>query len=641
MSAIHEELPTRTALRRAMKQLIHHGRTLVAVLVVGIPAASSWALAAGEERADYSPYVGRNYPDNLYWGDAHVHTALSFDASLNGTSRVGPEETYRLARGETITGNLGEPVRLGRALDFLVVADHAEFLGVYPAVFNEDPRIMSQPDGSRWLSILRQVRENFANAQKLLVQLYRPPAGVPPLDQSGIMADAWRQTMEAAERFNEPGKFTAFIGYEWTGMARGDNLHRIVVFRDAQETVSRVRPFTMADSARPEDLWQYLQGYEDSTGGEVLAIPHNGNLSNGRMFASADSDGNPFSPEYARTRARWEPLYEATQIKGDAETHPLLSPDDPYADFETMDFGNLQNMPKQPEMLQYEYARSALKQGLVHAGQLGTNPFKLGLIGSSDTHTGMPAVRENNFMGKFGDDEPSAQRAQAMWDIFGISKANFSASGYTGVWARENTREAIFAAMERREVYATTGSRMAVRFFGGWSFAPGDELSPDFAANGYARGVPMGGDLHDAPAGSAPAFLIVAGKDPDGANLERLQVVKGWLDDSGQPQERVYDVALSGQRAVVEGKIAPAVASTVDTRTATWSNSVGSVQLGAVWRDPDFDPGQRAFYYTRVLEIPTPRWTTYDSAFYGTPLPTDVPAVIQERAYTSPIWYTP
>ncbi len=589
----------------------------------------------------YSPYVGRDYPQNVYWGDTHVHTALSFDATLNGTLRVGLEEAYRLARGETITGNLGEEVRLVRPLDFMVIADHAGNLGVFRAVLDEDPQLMSQPDGQRWLSIIRAVSKDFASAERELTKLGSPPEGVPRLDPRGVMADSWDRSMKMAERYNDPGRFTAFLGYEWTGMARGNNLHRVVVFSDGYEKVSRVKPFSMFNSNDPEDLWAYLQGYEDSTGGRVLAIPHNGNLSNGMMFADLNNAGEELSADYARTRARWETLYEATQIKGDAETHPALSPDDAFADYETMDFGNLAAAPKQPGMLQYEYARSALKLGLAHQRELGVNPFKLGLIGSTDTHTGMPAVRENNMMGKFGVDEPAAGRADALWDIYGIPKARFAASGYAAVWARENTREALFDAMRRRETYATTGPRMVVRFFAGWDFQQGDELRPDLAATGYRKGVPMGGDLNAAPNGAAPSFLLFAGKDPDGANIERIQVVKGWLDTEGALHEKVYDVALSDEREVSNDSVAAAMASTVDVQQATYRNSVGDPQLGAVWRDPEFDPAQAAFYYARVLEILTPRWTTYDSAFFDTPLPEGVPAQIQERAYSSPVWYTP
>jgi len=610
-------------------------------LLAGSPLAVPCIQAAPERQGTYSPYVGRDYPEHLYWGDTHVHTALSFDASLNGTQRVGPEEAYRLARGETITGNRGELVRLVRPLDFLVIADHAEFLGVYPAIFNEDPRLLSQPDGPRWLQTLRQVRSDFSSAGRLLGSLASPPEGVAPLDMSVVMADTWRASMQTADRFNQPGRFTAFIGYEWTAMSGGDNLHRVVVFRDDSETVSAVRPFTMYDGDRPEGLWQFLQGYEDGTGGRVLAIPHNGNFSNGRMFAGQDSGGKPLTAEYAKTRASWEPLYEVTQIKGDAETHPVLSAEDPFADYERMDFGNLRGVPKQHGMLEFEYARSALKLGLAHSADLGINPFKVGLVGGTDTHTGMPAVRENNMMGTFGDDEPSAGRAKALWDIYGIPKSRFAASGYTGVWARENTRASIFEALQRREVYATTGPRMAVRFFAGWAFDDDDHLRPDYAAIGYAIGVPMGGDLVDPPEHAIPGFLIVASKDPDGANLERIQLVKGWRETDGTLRERVYDVILSDGRTVTPGRITPSVRSTVDVASATYTNSVGEAYLQAVWRDPDFDAAQAAFYYARVLEIPTPRWTTYDSAFYGTPLPDEVPAEIQERAYTSPIWYTP
>lgn len=611
--------------------------------LVGIFLLACWADLSGAGDS-YSPYADRNYPENLYWGDTHLHTSLSFDANFSGNYKVGPEEAYRLARGETITGSKGNPVRLVRPLDFLVIADHAHNLGLVQAIWNEDPRVMSQSDGKRWLEILREARRRDGDFIDLVIKASRAPQGVKPLDPSRIAADTWQESIRAADDFNDPGRFTAFIGYEWTSMIRGNNLHRVVIFRDSGERVSKVQPFSMADSTNPEDLWRYLEGYEKQTGGSVLAIPHNGNVSNGMMFSDRSLDGQPLSPDYARRRARWEPLYETTQIKGDAETHFLLSPEDPFADYETWDKGNVQGSQlKEPWMLQYEYARSALKLGLKHEAALGVNPFGFGLIGSTDSHTGMPAVREENMMGKFAVDEPSAGRARKTMQLkdFAISKSSLTASGYAGVWARENTRASIFDAMQRREVYATTGSRMVVRFFGGWNFKLDDHTRADVAAVGYAGGVPMGDVLHGAPPGKSPRFLIATARDPDGANLERLQVVKGWLDATGEMQEKVYDVALSGQREAHAGEIAEPAPSTVDIEKAVYTNSVGDAQLGTVWEDPDFDPALRAFYYLRVLEIFTPRWTTYDAAYFQTDLPEDVPSVHQERAYTSPIWYSP
>lgn len=612
-------------------------------LIVGIALASASSIAYTYDKS-YSPYANRDFPENLYWGDTHVHTSLSFDANLSGNYKIGPEEAYRLARGETITDHQDAPVKLIRPLDFIVVADHAINLGVIQAIWNEDERVMSQPDGKRMLDIVKESRTRRGDFVDLAISASRPPEGTPPIDPSNVIADTWSESMNAADRFNEPGRFTAFIGYEWTSMSQGNNLHRVVVFRDAADRVSTVQPFSMSDSIDPEDLWTYMQDYETNTSGKVLAIPHNGNVSNGMMFSDDTLKREPITADYAQRRARWEPLYEATQIKGDGETHPLLSPDDRFADYETWDTGNVAGSQlKEPWMLQYEYTRSTLKLGLNHEAALGVNPFKMGIIGSSDAHTGMPAMREDNFMGKFAVDEPSLTRSQGVKKFarFDIPNKALAASGYAAVWAKENTRSAIFDAMQRKETYATTGPRMIVRFFGGWDFDDNDHLRPDFAAIGYNKGVPMGGDLSDAPKGKSPHFLIAASKDPDGANLERVQVVKGWLDQAGDMQEKVFDVVLSDNRQVNLDATAQPMASTVQAKTAIYTNNAGAAQLSTVWKDPDFNAKQRAFYYLRVLEIFTPRWTTYDAAAYGFEPPEGVPVEHQERGYTSAIWYTP
>jgi hypothetical protein len=462
---------------------------------------------------------------------------------------------------------------------------------------------------------------------------------------------AWRETIRAAEDANDPGRFTAFIGYEWTSNTAGNNLHRNVIYRDNGLKAGLVEPYTTLrplGSDNPRDLWKWMAAYETKTGGDVLAIAHNGNLSNGRMFPIIESfTGKPVDREYAENRARWEPLYEATQIKGDGESHPFLSPNDEFADYETWDKGNLDlSELKKPEMLQFEYARAALKNGLKLEAELGVNPYKFGMVGSTDAHTGLAAVEEDNFFGKTTSNEPSAARAEhpfvktAQAVIMGWET---TASGYAAVWATENTREALFDAMERRETYATTGSRMIVRFFGGWDFEAGDAHNRMPAQVGYVKGVPMGGELLGAPARKPPTFLVAAMKDPIGANLDRIQVVKGWLGTRGEVHERVYDVVWSDpdtRQSGADGKLAP-VGNSVDVENATWTNSIGAPELIAVWKDPEFDPAQRAFYYARVLEIPTPRWTAYDAKYFGVRMPKEVPMTTQERAYTSPIWYTP
>jgi hypothetical protein len=460
---------------------------------------------------------------------------------------------------------------------------------------------------------------------------------------------AWEETIEAAEKYNEPGRFTAFIGYEWTSNTGGNNLHRVVIFRDGAAKASSVEPYTTLKplgSDNPRDLWKWLHGYQDKTGGRVLAIAHNGNLSNGIMFPIVESfTGKPVDLEYARTRAKWEPLYEATQIKGDGETHPFLSPNDEFADYETWDQGNLDlSAAKEQDMLQYEYARSALQIGLQLEKKLGVNPYKFGMIGSTDSHTGLATAGEDNFFGKHSGSEPGPKRWEHPMAQIGDKKYEgwaMVASGYAAVWAQENTRSAIFDAMMRKETYATTGPRMIVRFFGGWDFNENDAQNRLPAYVGYTKGIPMGGNLLPSTDGKAPTFLVAALKDPLSGNLDRIQIVKGWLDAGGKRHEKVYDVVWSGDRQPdAKGKLPP-VGNTVDIKNATWTNTIGSPELISVWQDPDFDPSLPAVYYARVIEIPTPRWTAYEAKRYGITMPSEVPMITQERAYTSPIWYTP
>ncbi len=604
-----------------------------------VPAPAASPSASPVPRV-YPPGRADQTRTNLYWGDTHLHTNYSPDAYINGNTVMSPDEAYRFARGEEVQTGSGLKVKLGRPLDFLAVTDHSEYMGIHVRLAEHDPALADWPVGKRWADLLEQGNRVLYLLDMLkTLQDNRPEDALP----DGVRESVWHDAMASAERYNDPGHFTALIGYEWSATVSGDNLHRNVIFRGNAADLAGTRPFTGQDSRQPEDLWNALQRYESISGTKVLAIPHNGNMSNGRMFAPTMSDGNPFTADYARRRARWEPLVEATQIKGDGEAHPYLSPEDEFADFETWDDSNLMGtVPKKPEMLQYEYVRSALKLGLEHESRLGVNPFKFGIVGGTDSHTSLSAIEEDNFIGKFSNGEPSPTRA--MEHMAGMGPINWGlvASGITAVWAPENTREAIFDAFERREVYATTGPRMQVRFFGGWNFTSDDVARPDYAQIGYAKGVPMGGDLLRQRQGGAPRFMVAASKDPIGANLDRVQVVKGWLGKDGQLHERVYDVAWSGDRKpdAETGKL-PAVGNTVDVANATYRNTIGSAEFATTWTDPDFDPDCRAFYYVRVLEIPTPRWTAYEAAYFHITMPDEVPMVIQERAYTSPIWYTP
>jgi hypothetical protein len=594
----------------------------------------------------YSPHAGRDYPDQVLFGDTHFHTNLSFDAGLVGT-RLTMDEGYRFARGEMVISNTGQPVQLIRPLDFLVITDHAEFIGLAPMIARSDPALLADPWG-RWVHERFNAgpegrMEAFANIIE-----YGTVKLTNPFSSDDAAVSIWVDFVEKAESYNEPGRFTAMTGFEWSSSPAGDNLHRCVIFADGADETSRTVPFSLFDGGDPEDLWAYMADYEASTGGRVISIPHNGNLSNGLMFAQVDFDGNPLTRAYAESRMRWEPLVEVTQIKGDEETHPLLSPEDEFADFETWDVSNISgSAPKKDEMLPYEYARSALRLGLELGADLGANPYKFGLIGASDTHTGLSTTREENYFGKYQSTEPSPDRHNnevipSEDPALRVMTSQEAAAGLVAVWARENTRGEIFGALKRKEVYATTGTRIRVRVFAGWDFEADEVSRPDFISEGYRRGVPMGGDLRDAPAGGAPSFMIRALRDPDGANLDRVQIIKGWLDADGETHERIYDVAVSDGRQIGgDGRAREPVGNTVNIPNATYTNTIGDALLAAHWADPDFDPSEPAFYYVRVLEIPTPRWTTYDAAFFGIPLPDNVPATIQDRAYTSPIWYAP
>ena len=594
-----------------------------------------------EEGPGYSAPVGQNYPRNLYWGDTHLHTRNSADAYSLGNMNLTPADAFRFARGRELQAHNGMRVQLRRPLDFLVVSDHAEYLGGYYRFNVGDRLVIDTETASDWQAWIDE-----GDPDRMIAAF---SASISDPDQHKPFPERtrqliWEDVVLTAEEHNQPGQFTAFVGYEWTSMIDGNNLHRVVVYRDGVGVADRMPPFSAQDSIDPRDLWQALARYQAETGGEAIAIPHNGNLSNGLMFANKTLDGNPLDAAYARLRSRWEPVVEVTQVKGDSEAHPTLSPDDEFADFENWDWDNIgRNAAKEDWMLAHEYARGALKLGLAHQANLGVNPFKFGMIGSSDGHNTFSTVQEDNFFGKFPESEPSVARmynamaADRLWANWHIV-----ASGYAAIWARDNTRKSLFDAMKRREVYATTGSRISVRFFAGWEYEAADLDQPAWLDTAYGKGVPMGGDLAHAPEGGSPTFLLTAARDPDGANLDRVQIVKGWRDAAGNLHEKVHDIAWSGERAPdpETGKVGP-VGSTIDIKTATFDNSIGDKALAGYWRDPDFDPAEPAFYYARVIEIPTPRWTAYDAVWFNLELPEEIPMTVQDRAYTSPIWYTP
>lgn len=620
------------------------GVTLALLALLSIKAPTAEAADA-----NYSPHVGVAYPTQVLWGDTHLHTSNSFDArAVGGTLEV--DGAYRFARGDEVISATGQAIRLARPLDFLVITDHSDLMGSIDELLKGNKIFMAN-------SQLRKAREKLLsggpNVGMTLLGLISAVEGDTnnPLINESVTRSVWDDYIKTADRYNEPGRFTAMIGYEWTPSKGGGNDHRNVLYRDGADFAKQLLPFTAAQSVNPEDLWAWMQRYEDETGGQVLALAHNANISNGTMFPveANHATGKKLTPDYVEKRIRWEPIYEVTQMKGDGEAHPYLSPDDEFADFENWDRGNTTLLePKKPEMLQYEYAREALKNGLVLQRKLGTNPYQFGMLGSTDSHTSLATAAEDNYFGNLSNLEPSAKRtSEPLIRLVGLPNAwqvwETSASGYAGVWANENTREAIFDAMKRREVYATTGPRMTVRFFGGFSFESADASSNNLVPIGYQKGVPMGGVISSPDKKQAPTFLIAAMKDPFSANLDRIQVVKGWLDDKGRTHEKIYNVVWGDahrRKLSRKGKLPP-VGNTVDIKNASWRDTIGDAQLSTFWSDPDFDPAQPSFYYLRVLEIPTPRWPVYDAKRYGVELPKNAKTIIQERAYSSPIWYNP
>jgi hypothetical protein len=632
--------------------------TVSAILVIVNPVAAQIVpskeslsnLYAGEA---YSPYAQRKFPSRPLWGDTHLHTGLSIDAGLFG-ARLELDEAYRFARGEEVVSSTGQPVKLSRPLDWLVITDHSDGMGLINDLAVAAPAVTKFEQGARWSDGLRAGGEAAVETALDLITTFAQGKVDPDLFRlyspgSKIYATVWDRVVKAAETANDPGTFTALIGFEWTSLVQGNNLHRNVIFRDGADKAGQTVPYTTQapiGSTDPLDLYKWMENYEANTGGSLLALAHNGNLSNGLMFpVDAQYTGRKLDRNYVEQRAKWEPMYEATQIKGDGEAHPLLSPDDAFADYETWDAGNLDlSAAKTKEMLQYEYAREALKNGLLLEARLGINPYKFGIVGSTDSHTALATAEEDNFFGKHSGTEPSPERMQHPFTKTkqGVFEGwETVASGLAAVWAIDNTREAIFDAMARKEVFATTGPRMMVRFFGGWNYTSDDLNSRQPAFLGYRKGVPMGADLPKRKSKAAPTFMVYALRDPIGANLDCIQVVKGWLDARGKTHEKVYDVAWSGGRKIgADGKL-PAVGNTVDVKNANWTNTIGASELGAVWTDPDFKPKQRAFYYARVIEIPTPRWVVYDAFRYGVSIPKGARTIHQERAYTSPIWYTP
>jgi len=599
-------------------------RPLLAALLFTIPVTE---LTAEETR--------------LLWGDTHLHTKLSPDAYVMGNRSLTPDDSYRYAKGLPVSSaQTGHSMQIRTPLDFLVVSDHAEYMGILPMLFEGDETLAATRPGKRFVDLVAagEARKAFFE----LVETANTRKPFPEFVDKKVIGGVWQSIIEAADRHNQPGKFTSLIGWEWSSITNGANLHRVVIMKEGSAQAGQFLPYSSFDSDRPEDLWQWLDEIEQRTGSTFLAIPHNGNVSKGEMFSQVDSNGNPIDAAYAEVRTRWEPVYEMTQIKGDGETLSELSPDDEFANFESYRFP-MDTRPGQTSLApadKGDYARTALMRGLELAQQTGVNPYAFGMIGSSDSHSGVSGVEEDNFAGKFPIDSYPGGKSSELTP--GVTGWDMSAAGLAAIWATENTREAIFDALRRREVYATTGPRISLRFFAGWKFTQADIRKRNIAAVGYAKGVPMGSELSGTsrPGKKSPGFLIMAVKGANDANLDRIQVVKGWLDSGGVSHEKVFNVAASDNRPIRNNVLAP-VGNTVDVSTTRFTNSIGNAQLTTVWTDPEFDPSQAAFYYVRVLQIPTPRQSLYAAVALKQDHPSHLPATIQERAYSSPIWYKP
>ncbi len=576
---------------------------------------------------------------NAYFGDFHIHTSWSFDAFIFNV-RTTPDDAYRFGKGEAISHVSGRPIRLGRPLDFMAVSDHSEYMGVMMQMIDKSNPLSKLPMAeSINNSDVKESKKAFGKIGFSLATSWP----YKELIKGDVIQNTWEQIVAAADRHYEPGKFTTFPAYEWTSSPAvilnwpqyAQNMHRNVIFKGGK--VSGI-PFSSFDSQNPEDLWEWME-LQRTKGIELMAIPHNANISDGRMYALTKDNGDAIDLAYVKSRMRNEPVNEVLQIKGQSMAHPSLSPNDEFADFEVYQNTLGSSDPRVQSRVKGSFVREALKDGLAIAQEVGENPFKFGFIGSTDCHNGASNIEEDNNIGKSGVQDLTAELR--MSNASGQARNRQSSiAGVAGVWAKENTREAIFEAFERKEVFATSGPRIKVRFFASWDWDTLNMNQTNWVSTAYHLGVPMGGDLVNRPSNTkGPSFLVNAIKDSEGANLDRVQVVKGWVDKEGQTQEQIFDVVWSDNRVVAANGKLPAVGTTVDLSTATYTNDIGAITLQTIWVDPMFDAALSAFYYLRVLEIPTPRWTTYDAVNVGVPLPNEVPATIQERAWSSPIWY--
>jgi len=583
--------------------------------------------------------AAETFPDReVFFGEQHVHTSWSYDAFAFGDRLTGPEDFYRYATGQKVQHPGGFPVQITKPLDWAAVTEHAEYMGMIQQASDPDSALRkASPVMSRMLEAGAD-RDAMLAFKVLSVSIAK---GHPfeSLTDPAVVAPVWRKIVAAADRFYEPGEFTTFAAFEWSSSPESNNLHRNIFFRDSSE-VPKV-PFSAIDSEDPLDLWHWMDT-QRASGNDLLAVSHNANLSNGNMYPyKLDNLGRPIDRGWAEARLRNEPLIEMKQVKGQSETTPGLSPNDEFANYEVFVWKVLGGSGGPPRQ-HGSYARQALKDGLSMQQSLGVNPYRFGAMGGSDSHVSVVPYRQDNFFGVHGTVDDTIEKRMDNVTVLGLKSLWVSTAGLSAVWAAENTREGIFDGMRRKETYATSGVRIRLRFFGGWEFEPGMVDQDQWVKSAYADGVTMGGELPD-PAAAAPTFLIWALKDPDSGNLDRVQVVKGW-SQAGQSFEKIYDVVWAGDRKTdpVTGKLPP-IGSTVDVIQGTYTNTIGAAELKTVWKDPDFDPDLNAFYYARVLEIPTPRWSTIQAAKLGRIAPSGAgyTAVIQERAWSSPIWYTP
>ena len=612
-------------------------RFRIVVVLVGW-ALSSTAPAGAQSVGELGGASGKPNPlKNVYFGEQHLHSENSPDAFAAGT-RQKPEDAFRYGRGDEITlSTNGQKIKMKTPYDFIALTDHAEYFGVMPRLIDPKDPLSKTALGKELANPTVPTTSPKSAVNEILHSILTSTA-MPQFVKPEMLRSNWREAVKVINRYNDPGKFTTLIAFEWTSIPGGRNMHRNVFFRDDEGPAV---PYSSFDSIYPQDLWTY-QEIQRNIGHDNLAISHNGNVSDGWMYSPYKFLGEFMDARYANRRMLNEPLTEIIQTKGSSEVHPLMSPKDEFADFEI--FPNLINVGD-PSQIKHGYIRAALTDGLMFKRTLGVNPFKFGIVAGADSHSGYSNNEEFNFHGSHGalEDSPK-KRLNPAPDASGDMPSRLGSAGATAIWAEENTRASLFDAMKRKETYGTSGTLIRLRFFGGWEYSHDLVEDKNFVQKAYAGGVPMGGDLPSKPGSAkAPTFAIWALKDPESGSLDRIQVIKGYLGGRFDNQEEaIYDVALSDGRQVdpKTGK-APPVGNTVDLKKATYTNDIGDSQLSAVWTDPDFDPSQPAVYYVRVLEIPTPRWSTYDSVRSGLPVPDGIPATLQERAWSSPIWYTP